>query len=248
MSSAVQTTMDAGRLAGRRVVVTGAASGIGRAIALLFAREGARLALIDRDPIGLAETARRTGGHALASDICDEAAIGHAIDQAGQVLGGIDGLVNAAGIMRTGAMTETPSQVWRQVLEVNLTGTYLVSRACVPWLLRGEGTSIVHIASAAGLLPNAPGLTAYAASKGGVVNLSRAMAAELAPNVRVNCICPGMVDTPMAEGFRANVGNYALKRIADPEEIARVVMFLISTDASYVTGATLAADGGRSFH
>ncbi len=248
MSGAVHPVTPAARLAGRRVVVTGAASGIGRAIALLFAREGARLALVDRDPVGLDETARRTAGHALVTDIGDEDAVARSVEQAGQALGGIDGLVNAAGIMRSGAMTETPSQVWRQVLEVNLTGTYLVSRACVPWLLKGKGASIVHIASAAGLLPNAPGLTAYAASKGGVVNLSRAMAAELAPTIRVNCICPGMVDTPMAEGFRANVGNYALKRIADPDEIARAVMFLIGTDASYVTGATLAADGGRSFH
>jgi NAD(P)-dependent dehydrogenase (short-subunit alcohol dehydrogenase family) len=138
--------------------------------------------------------------------------------------------------------------VWRQVLEVNLTGTFLVSQACLPWLRKAQGASIVNIASAAGLLPNAPGLTAYAASKGGVVNLTRAMAAELAPAIRVNCVCPGVVDTPMADGLHANVGNYALKRLADPEEIARVILFLTSSDGSYVTGAALAADGGRSFH
>lgn len=138
--------------------------------------------------------------------------------------------------------------VWRQVIDVNLTGTFMVSRACLPWLRQAEGATIVNIASAAGLLPNAPGLTAYAASKGGVVNLGRAMAAELAPAIRVNTVCPGMVDTPMAEGFHANVGNYALKRLAQPAEIARVILFLTSADGSYVTGATLAADGGRSFH
>jgi len=138
--------------------------------------------------------------------------------------------------------------LWRQVLEVNLTGTYLMCRACLPWLRKEGRASIVNIASAAGLLPNAPGLTAYAASKGGVVNLTRAMAAELAPSIRVNTVCPGMVDTPMADGFRTNVGNYALKRIADPAEIANVILFLASVDASYVTGATLAADGGRSYH
>jgi NAD(P)-dependent dehydrogenase (short-subunit alcohol dehydrogenase family) len=143
---------------------------------------------------------------------------------------------------------EVPTDVWRQVLDVNLTGTYLVSRCCLPWMQKETGASIVNIASAAGLLPNAPGLTAYAASKGGVVNLTRAMAAELAPKIRVNCVCPGMVDTPMADGFRANVGNYALKRIADPGEIASVILFLTSEDGSYMTGATLAADGGRSFH
>jgi NAD(P)-dependent dehydrogenase (short-subunit alcohol dehydrogenase family) len=106
----------------------------------------------------------------------------------------------------------------------------------------------VNIASAQGLLPNAPNLTAYAASKGGVVNFSRSLAAELAPAIRVNAVCPGMVDTPMADGHRANVQNYALKRIAQPEEIARSILFLTSRESSYVTGVAFAMDGGRSFH
>lgn len=237
-----------GRLAGRRVVVTGAASGIGRATALLFAREGARLALFDRDASGLAHTAQQTGGIAIEVDVSNETSVAAAAQRAAAALGGIDGVVNAAGIMRIGPMEATPLEVWRQVLEVNLTGCWLVSRGCLPWLRQASGAAIVNIASAAGLLPNAAGLTAYAASKGGVVNLTRAMAAELAPAIRVNTVCPGMVDTPMAEGFRANVGNYALKRIADPDEIARVILFLVSADGSYVTGAALAADGGRSFH
>jgi NAD(P)-dependent dehydrogenase (short-subunit alcohol dehydrogenase family) len=236
------------RLEGRRIVITGAGSGIGKATALRFAGEGARLALLDLDPGRLEETVQRTGGHGFQADVSKEASITEAVDRAAKSLGGIDGLVNVAGIMRIGPMGEVPTDVWRQVLDVNLTGTYLVSRCCLPWMQKEAGASIVNIASAAGLLPNAPGLTAYAASKGGVVNLTRAMAAELAPKIRVNCVCPGMVDTPMAEGFRANVGNYALKRIADPDEIASVILFLISADGSYMTGATLAADGGRSFH
>ena len=237
-----------GRLQGRRIVVTGAASGIGRAIAQLFAAEGAALALFDRDAAGLAATAAQTGGHVCEVDVASEASVAAAAAQAAQALGGIDGVVNAAGIMRTGPIEDTPMAVWRQVIDVNLTGTFMVSRACLPWLRQAEGATIVNIASAAGLLPNAPGLTAYAASKGGVVNLGRAMAAELAPAIRVNTVCPGMVDTPMAEGFHANVGNYALKRLAQPAEIARVILFLTSADGSYVTGATLAADGGRSYH
>ena len=237
-----------GRLQGRRIVVTGAASGIGRAIAELFAAEGAALALFDRDAAGLAATAAQTGGHVCEVDVASETSVAAAAAQAALALGGIDGVVNAAGIMRTGPMEDTPMAVWRQVIEVNLTGTFMVSRACLPWLRQAEGATIVNIASAAGLLPNAPGLTAYAASKGGVVNLGRAMAAELAPAIRVNTVCPGMVDTPMAEGFHANVGNYALKRLAQPVEIARVILFLTSADGSYVTGATLAADGGRSYH
>jgi NAD(P)-dependent dehydrogenase (short-subunit alcohol dehydrogenase family) len=236
------------RLRGRRIVITGAASGIGRATALLFAAEGAQLALFDLDEKGAADTAQRTGAQVFRTDVTDETSLGNAVDGAARWLGGIDGVVNAAGIMPTGPMEETPAAVFRKVLEVNLTGTWLVSRACLPWLRKQAGSTIVNIASAAGLLPNAPGLTAYAASKGGVVNVSRAMAAELAPAIRVNCVCPGMVDTPMAEGLHGNAGNYALKRIADPQEIARVLMFLSSTESSYVTGAVWAADGGRSFH
>jgi NAD(P)-dependent dehydrogenase (short-subunit alcohol dehydrogenase family) len=236
------------RLQGRRIVVTGAGSGIGKATALLFAREGAALALLDRDPRSVDETAQRTAGRAFQADITDENSVATAIMSAGAVLGGLDGLVNAAGIMHTGPMAEMAVSTWRKVVEVNLLGTYVVSHACLYYFAAAAGATIVNIASAAGLLPNAPGLTAYAASKGGVVNLTRAMAAELAPRIRVNSVCPGMVDTPMAEGFRNNVGNYALKRIAAPEEIARVILFLTSAESSYVTGAALAADGGRSFH
>jgi NAD(P)-dependent dehydrogenase (short-subunit alcohol dehydrogenase family) len=163
-------------------------------------------------------------------------------------MGGIDGLVNAAGIMTVGRVLETTAAQFRRLIDVNLTGTYIVTRACLPWLAAESAATIVNIASAQGLLPNAPGHTAYAASKGGVVNLSRALAAELAPAIRVNSICPGMVDTPMAEDFRGNVGSYALKRLADADEIARAILFLTSADSSYVTGAALAVDGGRSFH
>jgi NAD(P)-dependent dehydrogenase (short-subunit alcohol dehydrogenase family) len=241
-------TTGLGRLRGRKIVITGAASGIGQAAALLFAAEGARLALFDMDEEGALRTAQETGGLAFRADVTDEASLEQATTQAAQALGGIDGVVNAAGIMPTGRMADTPAALWRKVLEVNLTGTWLVSRACLPWLQKEPGSTIVNIASGAGLLPNAPGITAYAASKGGVVNLTRAMAAELAPDIRVTCVCPGMVDTPMANGFRSNVGNYALKRIAHPQEIAMVLMFLSSADSSYVTGAILAADGGRTFH
>ena len=246
--SSVANDVPARRLQGRRIVVTGAASGIGQATALRFAQEGASLALLDLDRAGIEETARRIGGHAFAADVASEGSVAEAITAAAAALGGIDGLVNSAGIMRTGPMSEMPAAAWRKVLEVNLTGTYIVSRCCLHWLTKAPNATIVNIASAAGLLPNAPGLTAYAASKGGVVNLTRAMAAELAPHIRVNSVCPGMVDTPMADGFRTNVGNYALRRIADPDEIARVILFLTSAESSYVTGAAMAADGGRSFH
>ena len=241
-------SIPAGRLQGRRILITGAASGIGKATALLFAKEGASVALLDLDQARVAEAASLVGGYGFQGNVADEVSTSHAVEQAARALGGIDGLVNAAGIMRTGSMAQTPLSVWREVLEVNLTGTYVVSRCCLPWLTKSTGATIVNIASGAGLLPNSPGMTVYAASKGGVVTLTRAMAAELAPGIRVNSVCPGMVDTPMADGFRTNVGNYALKRIADPDEIARAILFLTSADGSYVTGAALAVDGGRTFH
>jgi NAD(P)-dependent dehydrogenase (short-subunit alcohol dehydrogenase family) len=237
-----------GRLRGRRIAVTGAASGIGRATARLFAQEGASLALLDRDPGGLKEMAKETGASGFEVDITSEDEVAAAAERAAVELGGIDGVVNAAGIMFRGRAADVPASDWRRVLDVNLTGTYLVTRSFLPWLTRESAASVVNIASAQGLLPNAPGYTAYAASKGGIVALTKALAAELAPRVRVNCISPGMVDTAMADGHRDAASNYALKRIADPSEIAASLLFLTSADASYVTGSVLGVDGGRAFH
>ncbi|MFE0332484.1 SDR family NAD(P)-dependent oxidoreductase [Streptomyces sp. NPDC058960] len=247
-SAAARQNPSAGRLERRRIVVTGAAAGIGRAVAHLFAREGAALALFDRDADGLAVTAAKTGSTALALDITDEEGVASAAQEAASALGGIDGLVNCAGIMYRGMMADVPVDQWRRVLDINLTGTYTVSRACLPWLQHETGSTIVNMASGQGLLPNSPGYTAYAASKGGIITLTRALAAELAPRVRVNSVCPGMVDTAMADGYRDNAVHYALKRLATPEEIAQVILFLTSGESSYVTGAALAADGGRTFH
>jgi len=236
------------RLVGRRIVITGAASGIGRVTASLFMEEGAKVILLDRNAGALETTFGGRDGVIAEVDITKEDQVTAAINQAAEKIGGIDGVINAAGIMMTGPTAEITPKIWRQVLDVNLSGSFFVIQACLPWLRRNEISTVVNIASGAGLLPNAPGLVAYAASKGGVIALTKALAADLAPAIRVNCVCPGMVDTPMADGFRTNVGNYALKRIADPAEIARAMLFLTSPDSSYVTGATLAVDGGRTFH
>ena len=236
------------RLAGRRIVITGAASGIGKATATLFMAEGAEVLLLDRDGAG-ARAALGAGRQlALEVDITDAAAVEAAVAQGAQALGGLDGLINAAGIMLTGPTSEITPEIWGKVIAVNLTGSFLLARACLPWLRQNPGATIVNIASGAGLLPNAPGLVAYAASKGGVIAMSKALASDVAPDVRVNCVAPGMVNTPMADGFRANVGNYALRRVAEPTEIAQALLFLTSAESAYVTGATLAVDGGRTFH
>ena len=239
---------EAGRLQQRRVLITGAASGIGRRTALLFTAEGAALTLLDRSVEGLAEVARETRGLAVGADVTDEASVAHAVKQGAAAMGGIDGVVNAAGIVIRGPVLEVGVADWRRVIDVNLTGIYIVVRCCLPWLAKATGATIVNIASGQGLLPNTPEMTAYAASKGGVVNLTRALAAELAPAIRVNSVCPGMVDTPMTADGRRDVTPYALKRVANPLEIAHAILFLTGSESSFVTGAALAIDGGRTFH
>ena len=177
-----------------------------------------------------------------------EASVARAVERGATAMGGIDGVVNAAGIVIHGSVLDVGVADWKLVLDVNLTGTYIVVRCCLPWLANAPFATIVNIASGQGLLPNTPNMTAYAASKGGVVNLTRALAAELAPSIRVNSVCPGMVDTPMTAGLQREIDRYALKRIAEPLEIAQAILFLTSTEASFVTGAALAIDGGRTFH
>ena len=237
-----------GRLQGRRVLITGAASGIGRRTAELFAAEGAALTVLDCDRKRLAEVARETGGSAVEADVTQEAQVARAVEEAAGALGGIDAVVNAAGIVISGSVLDVAVADWKLVLDVNLTGTYIVVRCCLPRLKQAPFATIVNIASGQGLLPNTPNMSAYAASKGGVVNLTRALAAELAPSIRVNSVCPGMVDTPMTAGLQRDLDRYALRRIAEPLEIAQAILFLTSTESSFVTGAALAIDGGRTFH
>jgi NAD(P)-dependent dehydrogenase (short-subunit alcohol dehydrogenase family) len=237
-----------GRLQGRRILITGAASGIGRKVAELFANEGAAAALLDRNRDGLAEVVRETRGFAVEADVTQEPSVSRAVEQGAGAMGGIDGIVNAAGIVIHGSVLDVGVADWQRVLDVNLTGAYIVVRCCLPWLKKAPFATIVNIASGQGLLPNTPNMTAYAASKGGVVNLTRALAAELAPSIRVNSVCPGMVDTPMTAGLQRETDRYAMKRIADPLEIAQAILFLTSAESSFVTGAALAVDGGRTFH
>jgi NAD(P)-dependent dehydrogenase (short-subunit alcohol dehydrogenase family) len=236
------------RLDGRRILITGAASGIGRRTAELFAAEGAAMVLLDLNRESLAEIARETRGLAVAADVTQATEVARAVQQGAAAMGGIDGVVNAAGIVISGSVLEVGVAAWQRVIDVNLTGTNIVIRCCLPWLIKAPFATIVNIASGQGLLPNTPNMTAYAASKGGVVNLTRALAAELAPTTRVNSVCPGMVDTPMTRGLERDVGRYALNRIADPTEIAQVILFLTGAESSFVTGAALAVDGGRTFH
>src|SRR5438034_8424680 len=182
------------RLKGRRILITGAASGIGRRTAELFAAEGAALTLLDCDRKRLAQVARESRGLSIEADVTQEASIAHAVELGAAAMGGIDGVVNAAGIVIHGSVLDVGVADWKLVLDVNLTGTYIVVRCCLPWLAKARFATIVNIASGQGLLPNIPNMIAYAASKGGVVNLTRALAAEFVPSFRVDSVCRGMED------------------------------------------------------
>lgn len=238
------------RLRGRHIVVTGAASGIGRATAELFAQEGARLALFDRNLEGMAGLA----GEAIEADVSDEASVAHAAAQAHARLGRIDGLVNVAGIFPVAKLEDTDLALWNRTLAVNLTGPFLVTRALLPHLRQSGGT-IVNLGSASAIVPY-PELSAYGATKGGIATLSKVWAAELGPSIRVNVVCPGMTRTGMVSDWHPDPealaerakGLYALQRIAEPQEVARLVLFLTSSESSFITGATFTVDGGRTYH
>lgn len=243
---------NAGEFAGRRVLVTGAASGIGRATAEALHAAGAELILIDRDEAGLESLRASLGGSTFAIDLADEGAIRTAVDKGARDLGGIDGVANVAGIGGAGRIDELSLGDWDRVLRVNLTAPMLVVREALPHLKASFAPAIVNVSSGQGLLPSIPGLSPYCASKGGLVTLTKAMAIELAP-IRVNVVCPGVVDTPLIpDSLRQSAvlatSPYALKRLATPEEIAEAILFLIGPRSSFITGVALAVDGGRTYH
>jgi len=246
-----------GRLAGRRILITGAASGICAATARLFAGEGAALALLDVQATLLAEIATDIGASAIPVDLCDAAATTAAVNAAAMALGGLDGVINCAGVTSSHPLGEWTLEAWAKVIDTNLTAPFLVCQAALPHLRQAGTATIVTIASGTGLLPTGPGVSTYAASKAGVIALMKAYAGELAPAIRVNSIAPGIVDTPMVSHVLGGYDNpddapfvqqYALKRVARPEEIARACLFLTSEESSFVTGTVLAVDGGRTFH
>ena len=251
-----------GRLQGKRAIVTGAASGIGRAALLLFAREGARVLAVDRAPEGLEAAVAAAGAAggaaiALAADAGDEAAVERMVGRCVTEWGGLDVAFANAGISggRVPLLEQTVAQ-WQEILRVNLIGPWLMIKHAAPVMIRGGRGSIVCTASVAGLRANAGG-TPYSASKAGVISLVQTAANALnGTGVRVNAICPGLIETGMTRpifefartrGTEDRIGQLnPTRRHGLPEEIAATAVFLASDDASYVNGQAIAVDGGLS--
>jgi 2-keto-3-deoxy-L-fuconate dehydrogenase len=231
---------------GRRVVVTGGASGIGAATVRLLAAAGAAVAIIDRSPTDAAP--------AFRADVSDPAAVEAAVAGAARALGGIDALVTAAGVTSRGTIEETSPDDFDAVFAVNVRGTYLCARAAMPYLREGRDPAIVTVASQLALVANA-GNAAYCASKGAVLQLTRAMAIDALPDgIRVNCVCPGATDTPLTaahysgEQDRGDQRRQLLGRLIEPEEIAGGIAYLASAAARATVGAILVVDGGYTIH
>ncbi|PKW16151.1 SDR family NAD(P)-dependent oxidoreductase [Saccharopolyspora spinosa] len=235
---------------GKRVIVTGAASGIGRATVGLLRSEGASVVSVDlRDP--------GDDPSFIKCDVADSGSVAAMVDEAVTGLGGLDAVVNVAGIQRSGAVEVLDETDWDDQLRVNVKSCFLTSKYAVPHLRAAGGGSITTTASLAGLKGFA-GMTAYSASKGAVIAFTRTLAVEVAAdNIRANCLCPGWVDTPFndpvitfeggREAHLANVkANVPLSREAAPPELAKWHAFLVSDAASYMTGQAITVDGGLS--
>lgn len=246
-----------GRLHGRTALITGAATGMGRATAERFAAEGARCVLFGLDDSRLDELARSLAAVAVCGDVRMPEDIERAVDATG---GALDVVVNAAGIMVPDDPLSVTNESWSGTVAVNVTGAMNVCRAALPLMIAGGGGAIVNIASVAAFNPVA-GMTSYAASKAALVSYTRSIAyAHGRDNIRANCVAPGWVRTPMSEmemeiaarerstsaeqEFERLAGTIALGRIGKPEEIANCCLFLASDEALFVTGAVLVADGG----
>jgi NAD(P)-dependent dehydrogenase (short-subunit alcohol dehydrogenase family) len=246
---------------GKRVLVAGGTRGIGRASVAAFQAAGARVAVNGRTPestsSGIAALGNKEGLVSAPGNVATEAGCKAIVETAIDALGGLDILVYSAGVGDVGSIEEIDEAFWDEMLAINLKGAFF----CIRWALKALRESkgnIVNLASDAGLIGDVGSGAVYCASKGGLVNMTRAMALELAPNVRVNCVCPGYVDTDMVRrdiidqaddpvAAEEAFNNYApLKRISTPNEIATAILYLASDDARFVTGAAFQIDGGST--
>jgi NAD(P)-dependent dehydrogenase (short-subunit alcohol dehydrogenase family) len=249
-----------GVLTGKRALITGGASGIGRATAKLFAREGAAVAIADLDEAGgeaVVQTIRDAGGQAIyvLCNVSQAADCQRAVRLTADELGGLDILFNNAGIIRRATVLKTSEDEWDRVMAVNVKSVFLMSKYAIPVMEEAGGGVIINTGSGWGLVGGADAVS-YCASKGAVVNMTRAMAIDHGRgNIRVNCICPGDTDTGMLRDearqlgvpnteFLAEAATRPLGRVGTPEDIAQAALYLVSDAASFVTGTVLVVDGG----
>ncbi len=240
-----------GLLDGRLAIVTGGAAGIGRATVERFAAEGARVAVLDIDGDGAAAVAAAVGGVAVVADVADADACAAGIAGAADALGGLSILVNNAGVGAAMPLHLYSDADWRRIVGVNLDGTFHATRAAIPYLKEAHGC-IVNMASLTGVRPTrfeSP----YSAAKAGVISLTMATALEYAPDIRVNCVSPGFIDTNLtaivlADAERRSIVEEStpLERIGTAEDVANVITFLASPQAAYVTGQNIVVDGGSA--
>ncbi len=249
------------KLQDKVAIITGGAMGIGAATARLFAAEGAQVVIGDvADELAQQVVAAiaAAGGRATRYhvDVRHPAEVEQLVHGAIEFFGGLDILINNAGVALAKSTTDTTPDEWERVLGINLTGAWLCARATIPAMIRRGGGVIVNVASNAGLV-GFPNLAAYCASKGGLIQLTKAIALDCAPQgIRVNAICPGHTRTPMGDGFIAAQpdpaafvrdfvnAQHPIGRMAEAEEVARAILFLASDDSSFITGSILPADGG----